>query len=261
MNHAAVIMYHAIEDEKNPAGAENAGEQLYVLHREQFHEQMAYLHSEGYKTFLFDELLCLEEWPRKAVVISFDDGHKSNLEIALPILQEYGFKAEFFITTGWIGTPNYLSAEQIVTLHDAGMGIGSHGVSHRYLDDLDDNEIRFELQASKNVLSGITGRTITSFAAPGGRIKPGVADVAKQIDYRIVCTSQPGIMLQKSQVTLVPRLALHGETELKTFRDIVKGDGKLIRLLRLRHKLLRFAKIILGNWGYEQVRGIVLRFA
>lgn len=261
MNHAAVIMYHAIEDDKNPAGAENAGEQLYVLHREQFHEQMAYLHSEGYKTFLFEELFRLQEWPHNAIVISFDDGHESNLEIALPILQEYGFKAEFFITTGWIGTPNYLSAAQIVTLHDAGMGIGSHGVSHRYLDDLDDNEIRFELQVSKDVLSGITGGTITSFAVPGGRIKPEVADVAKQIDYRIVCTSQPGILCQRRQIALVPRLALRCDTELKTFRAMVKGDGTLIRMLRLRHKLLRFAKIILGNWGYEQVRGIVLRFA
>ena len=59
---------------------------------------MEYLHREGYRTFLLDELQQVEPWPEKSVVLTFDDGHESNYLLALPILQEFGFKAHFFIT-------------------------------------------------------------------------------------------------------------------------------------------------------------------
>src|SRR3974390_16332 len=58
-----VLMYHALEDEANPAGAKDVGEQRYVQQVHQFREQMAYLHREGYRTFLFEELQVLKEWP------------------------------------------------------------------------------------------------------------------------------------------------------------------------------------------------------
>jgi len=125
-----VLMYHALEDKAHPAGAKDAGEQRYVLQVSQFREQMEHLHQEGYKTFLLDELQALVDWPVKSVVLTFDDGHESNFTLALPILQEYRFKAEFFITTGWIGTQYFMTEEQIRGLYRAGMGIGSHGVTH-----------------------------------------------------------------------------------------------------------------------------------
>ena len=38
-------------------------------------------------------------WPE----VTFDDGHRSNVEIAAPILQARGLTARFFITAGWTG--------------------------------------------------------------------------------------------------------------------------------------------------------------
>ena len=149
-----VLMYHALEDDAHPSGATDAGEQLYVLEVSSFREQMSYLHREGYRAFLLEELRALGEWPDKAIVLTFDDGHESNSSLALPILQECGFKAKFFITTGWIGTPNFMNKEQIRGLHRAGMGIGSHGVTHRFLSDLPEAEVRAELIDSKTVLEG-----------------------------------------------------------------------------------------------------------
>lgn len=40
--------------------------------------------------------------PPNAVMITFDDGYRSNLEIALPILRELGFPAVFFIATRFV---------------------------------------------------------------------------------------------------------------------------------------------------------------
>jgi peptidoglycan/xylan/chitin deacetylase (PgdA/CDA1 family) len=40
-----------------------------------------------------------KQFPRRAVVITFDDGYRDNYEIAAPILEYYGLRAAFYITT------------------------------------------------------------------------------------------------------------------------------------------------------------------
>ena len=68
------------------------------------------------------------------VVITFDDGHQSNLEIAATQLQARGLSAYFFITSGFIGRrAHFLSAAELHALAAVpGMVIGSHGVTHRF---------------------------------------------------------------------------------------------------------------------------------
>jgi len=165
-----VLMYHALEDEAHPSGAKEPGDLLYVLQVSQFRDQMEWLHREGFRPFLLEELHACDQWPDKAVVLTFDDGHESNATLALPILQEFGFKAEFFITTGWIGTPYFMNTEQIRTLHRAGMGVGSHGVTHRFLSDLPEAEIRDEISDSQKVLESCVGEPVISLSYPGGRM-------------------------------------------------------------------------------------------
>jgi peptidoglycan/xylan/chitin deacetylase (PgdA/CDA1 family) len=46
--------------------------------------------------------------PRGAVAITFDDGYRDNHDVALPILQNHGLTATFFVTTDWIGTERLL---------------------------------------------------------------------------------------------------------------------------------------------------------
>lgn len=40
--------------------------------------------------------------PRRAMVISFDDGYANNAELALPILKRHGLVASFFVSTGFL---------------------------------------------------------------------------------------------------------------------------------------------------------------
>jgi peptidoglycan/xylan/chitin deacetylase (PgdA/CDA1 family) len=50
-----------------------------------------------------------EENPSVSVEITFDDGHASDFEFALPILNARGLIARFFITAGWTGRrPGYM---------------------------------------------------------------------------------------------------------------------------------------------------------
>lgn len=258
MNGIPVLMYHALETDGFPAGSSDAGEQCYVLQVEQFNKQMAYLEREGFRTFLISELQSLKQWPEKAVLLTFDDGHSSNLTLSLPVLLNYGFKAEFFITTGWLGTPRYLKNEEVKVLHDAGMGIGSHGSSHAFLEHLDGMELEKELRDSRDVLARLTGADIFSLSAPGGRVGADLAATAKKLGYRFVFTSRPGIFRAGGPAFFVPRLALQSCTDLVQFASMVHGDSNYLNKLIRRHHILGLTKKMLGEKGYQLLRKMVL---
>ncbi|MGF1648019.1 MAG: polysaccharide deacetylase family protein, partial [Kineosporiaceae bacterium] len=68
-------------------------------------------------------------WP--AVRISFDDGNASDVEHGLPALRERGLPATFFVLARRLGLPGSLTGDDLRSLRDAGMTIGSHGMDHR----------------------------------------------------------------------------------------------------------------------------------
>jgi peptidoglycan/xylan/chitin deacetylase (PgdA/CDA1 family) len=252
-----VLMYHALENESQPAGAKDAGEMRYVLQTGTFQEQMEYLHKEGYQTFLFNELQKPENWLGKPVVLTFDDGHESDFTLALPILQKYGFRAEFFITTGWIGTPYFMTEEQIRGLSQSGMGIGAHGVTHRFISDLPDETIQTELSDSKATLERIIGQSITAMSYPGGRLNAKTQKKARNSGYTHICTSVPQYHKQTSDIHHINRFAITNTITLQTFSSMLHVNS--IGVLRVRHALLAGAKAILGNNFYNRLRTVLLR--
>jgi len=105
------------------------------------------------------------------IVITFDDGHRSNLEIAVPLLVERGLTAYFFITTGFTDSrPGFMSAQEVTSLSGVpGMVVGSHGVTHRFFNDMSEKEAVAELVESKQALEKLTNHPCESMSFPGGR--------------------------------------------------------------------------------------------
>lgn len=70
---------------------------------------------------------------QKQVILTFDDSCESHFSYVAPVLQEYGFKATFFITEGFSFETNkkdYMTWEQIAELHKMGFEIGNHTHKH-----------------------------------------------------------------------------------------------------------------------------------
>ena len=193
----------------------------------------------------------------KLEVLTFDDGHESNFALALPILQEYGFKAEFFITTGWIGTPYFMNQLQIKELHQARMGIGSHGVTHRFLSDLPEAEIRDEFCDSKKVLEACIVAPVISMSYPGGRMNQLTQRIAQACGFRYICSSVPQLHQQTSGDTRIDRFAVTADLTLDSFAALVQGQG--LGALRFRHALLAATKALLGNNLYTRLRTLFMR--
>ncbi len=254
-----VLMYHALEDDDHPCGLEDPGELVYVLRVITFEEQMEFLHINGFQPVLSLNLVSAEALPDKPVVIGFDDGHVSNITLALPILKKYNFVAEFYVTTNWIGLPNYLSEDQLIALNNNGMVIGSHGSSHSYFNDLSRNKIVDELSSSKNILENLTGTEIDIFSAPGGRYNETTIDCLRRLKYRIAYTSEVGYYNNKKNQLTIPRFAIKRSIKLDEFQKIVQQSKIYYFKIKISSKILKFLKWVFGNKLYEQVRATLVR--
>ncbi len=256
MKKIPVLMYHALEDAQHPSGQDSLSERVYVLTREQFAEQMAYLQQNGFTPLLARQLQ-QADLPQKPVVISFDDGHVSNFHLALPILLKLQFVATFFITTGFIKQAHYLNPEQIRFLAKSGMEIGSHSVSHPFFDDLTAQQVRYELAHSKQELAKISGQNIVNFSAPGGRLHLQTCQLAQQQGYQGVFGSTFGLY-QQPLLCNIPRIAIKRHTSMAQFKQLVAQNRWLLVKKRLLDVGLSHSKKLLGNDHYLKIRHFLL---
>lgn len=105
---------------------------------------------------------------RSDVRLTFDDGNRSDLEHALPALVERRLTATFFPVADRLGSDGYLDAADLRTLVDAGMTVGSHGLTHADWRRLTDADLRHELRRSRTILEAATGRPVRDAACPFG---------------------------------------------------------------------------------------------
>ena len=69
--------------------------------------------------------------PDRLVVLSFDDGNKSDITYVAPALQRLGFSATFFVSEGLgFGGPQRLSWDDVRQLDQMGFEIANHTISH-----------------------------------------------------------------------------------------------------------------------------------
>lgn len=109
-------------------------------------------------------------------MISIDDFNPLNGLIAEMILK-YELQKE---TIFFIDLREYEAKEQIKTLSDKGFIIGSHTVSHAFLNEVSLERAEWELSESKKQLEAITGQIIDWISYPRGRFNEEIINLAKK---------------------------------------------------------------------------------
>ena len=122
--------------------------------------------------------------PRHMAAITFDDGCRDNYERAFPLLAARGFPATFFVPLCMIDHESGLTRSMIEEMATAGMTFGSHGVSHVRLTDLSPQDLRGELQQSRDSLQELTQQRCDGCAYPFGAFSPEVTQAAGDVGYR-----------------------------------------------------------------------------
>ena len=252
-----VLTYHAVFADEKDWAAQPASDRWYSLKQDQFRVQMEHLVQNGYRTLLLHEFL-EGEFPEKSLVLTFDDGHDSNFHVVLPILKQFGLRAEFFITVANVGLPGFMTWEELKLLQEAGMSVQSHGLHHQPLTGLDVDMLRDDLRVSKKLLEQYLGSPVNYFAIPGGFADERVYLEILNAGYRAICNSEPGLASKGKVIARVP--VMHS-TSLATFSDL--ADRKLASLGRMsaQRRLAKAAKSLLGLRRYEALKHIKLRLS
>jgi peptidoglycan/xylan/chitin deacetylase (PgdA/CDA1 family) len=87
--------------------------------------------------------------PNGLVVLTFDDGNKSDFTYVAPLLNRYGFGATFYITEGLNFLENkeyYLTWEEVHQLHQSGFEIGNHTRHHKNVNSQTQEELLADLE-------------------------------------------------------------------------------------------------------------------
>jgi peptidoglycan/xylan/chitin deacetylase (PgdA/CDA1 family) len=124
---------------------------------------------------------------------SFDDGNRSDLEIAAPALQKLGIAGLFFPCSGRLGKSGYLDAGDLRQIDRMGFGIGSHGVDHLPWASLAAAHLVEELTLSKAVIEAALGHAISAAAMPFGSYNRRVLGGLRRAGYQTVYSSNPGL--------------------------------------------------------------------
>ena len=255
MNRLAYLMYHEIEAPGRARVSEDPGYVRYVVHEEAFRGQIDAIRRAGVRGLSVGQ--AMRGTGGDAVVVTFDDGAETDLVIAAPVLRDAGFGATFYVTCEHLGRPGWLTTQQLKELADQGFEIGSHAMTHRYLQDLTTPEIREELSGSKKRLEDLTGKPVAHFTCPGGRWDRRVAEEARAAGYESLVTSVVGLNGDRSDRFALRRIAvMRGMPPAKVARF---AQGRGLARVRAQKAVLDAAKRLLGNDRYERLRARALR--
>ncbi|MBL8848856.1 MAG: polysaccharide deacetylase family protein [Planctomycetaceae bacterium] len=192
---------------------------------------------------------------RPLVQLTFDDGWRGTVDVAGPLLAERGLQAMLFVTTGLIGAPRFLAAAELSQLPRETFHLGSHTVTHRFLNELPDAEIRDELRQSRHELEDIAGYEVDTLSIPNGACDQRVVKIAAECGYRYVFRSDVHANSPRTGPLNIGRAAIRATTRLETVARYLQGD---LRRERLRSTLLSLPKRTLGPHRYRQLRQLLL---
>jgi peptidoglycan/xylan/chitin deacetylase (PgdA/CDA1 family) len=205
---------------------------------ERLDAQLWWLHRRGLRGVGVAELLAARSRGegRGLVGLTFDDGYADFLTNALPVLERWNFGATLFVLPGRLGGENawdplgprkpLLTAAGIRAVAEAGVEIGSHGLTHVDLTKADDELLRAEVAESRAVLAELSGAPVEGFCYPYGTVDQRAADAVKAAGYGYGCAIDPG---QLNGVHVLPRVHI-GENDTAV-RLLLK-----YRLHRLRRR-------------------------
>ena len=239
----AILLYHGVEDGARSARAMDAIDREYVLDRRRFEQHLDYL---AHK-------------PAASVhtVVSFDDGDESCYTMAAPALEERGMRGEFFVVTGWIGRPGFLTAHQLRDLHRRGHGIHSHSRSHPRLSALTAPEIEQDLAGSKADLEDLLGQPVTQLSIPGGAYDERVIEIARLVGYTSLLNSVEGYN-EDGGGFLLQRFTARSYSGVSLLVGICEHPARTNARLMVKRAALKAARGVMGEGGYGKLRSAII---
>ncbi len=191
--------------------------------------------------------------------LTFDDGHASDYTEAFPVLQELGLRATFFVVPTFVGTPGYVTWSQLREMVAAGMEIGSHSLTHPFVDRLDAAGLRHEFGVSKRQIEDRLGLAVHAASLPRGWEPPHMRDVLGALGYRVFCTSRVAWWHPGNEPLTMPRIAVRQGMPIDVFAAIANAERRALWWLQSVELAKNTVKACVGRGGWARLRAPLLR--
>jgi peptidoglycan/xylan/chitin deacetylase (PgdA/CDA1 family) len=167
--------------------------------------------------------------PERSVLVTFDDGDRSVLERALPIMAARGCPGVMFVPIVTVGRKKAFDDagqpldpicdwDDLHALEAGGISVQSHGVDHVAFSELEPKQIAEELVASKAMLEEKLSKRVETFAFPygdGGKDPAEVTRALRTAGYAAACLYGGGpVVLPGADRYRLSRLAIGADTDL-----------------------------------------------
>jgi peptidoglycan/xylan/chitin deacetylase (PgdA/CDA1 family) len=208
-----------------------------------FEAQMKFLKDKGYSVLTMDQLFDFLEFkaqvPKKAVVITIDDGWRSAYDLAFPVLRKYGFPATLFIYTDLItGGKKTLNWELVAEMSKNGIDIQCHTKTHRNLALLNEKEsfkdyydaVDRELTESARTIKEKLNKDVKYIAYPYGATNHLVISLLKKYGFRGGFSIKRGGNPFFSNNYALNRSMVYGDADLAQFeRNLTVFSDEALR--------------------------------
>jgi peptidoglycan/xylan/chitin deacetylase (PgdA/CDA1 family) len=241
-----IFCYHRLVDKIRYPGTE--------ITPAAFEAQMKELKDRGITVIPMQDLLAWKRGekniPPRCAVVSFDDGWKSQYEVAWPIMKKYGYPFTMFIYTegvrgGSLGGGEAITWEQLADMRDNGVDIQAHSATHQDLREGHtimianpggkrtrtkltgpqyEQWMQNEVVGSKQLLEQRLGIKVNCFAVPFGNYNEHVKETARKSGYEAMFTVYGQPITFTSPMDSIGRYAIEANKP-KVFEDAVKMIG------------------------------------
>lgn len=250
---SVVLMYHDVfTRDKKESGFQAVGAVPYKISVEDFEKQLIAIR----------DYCKYNRVSKEAVNLTFDDGGVSFYTVISDILEKYGFKGVFFISTAYVGTDGFLSREQIKILAERGHEIGAHSHTHPSLNDaskMKEQELLDEWVTSIKYLNEILNYSITSVSLPNGFCSKTTLKSIAECGIKQVYTSTATTKRKYwNGIEMIGRYAIQDGMSPEHVLSIV--NNPIVRMkLRIKNSMLSIVKFILGNCYSKFKKWLLLR--
>ena len=250
-----IFCYHLLVDKVRYPGTE--------ITPAAFEAQMKQLKDAGITVISMQDLLAWKRGekniPPRCAVITFDDGYKSQYDVAWPILKKYGYPFTMFIYTegvrgGSLGGGGAITWEQLADMRDNGVDIEAHSATHQDLREGHtitlaslggkktrtkltgpqyEQWVQNEVVGCKQLLEQRLGIKVNCFAVPFGNYNDHVKQLARNAGYEAMFTVYGQPITFTSPMDALGRYAIEANKP-KVFTDAVamiggaKGGGPAV---------------------------------
>ena len=201
-----------------------------------FKKQIKYLYDNGYKTINLDEFYCWYKgrcnFPKKTVVITFDDGNLDDYYLVMPLLKKYGFKGTTFIVGSRVNATEsgpydenvrtYISQDIIDKVeseypkHD----FQSHSYNFHFYDSNGKQHVKnMTKDEIRNDFALNSKYGFKYIAYPYGAYTKDLQDVAKENNFLLGFRFSPySYATRKSYAYNIPRIKINGFSDVSTMK-------------------------------------------